>query len=226
MRANDWGSLPPARGRITEVTPSGADPAMDRCKIAAGSSVRRRYETTCCFPSAGRFECCVLDAGSSSEHHYRRKHAPGPAGGQAPAKSVEEVSQETTESHEEIRDSATEADQEVETSHSILIAVSVLPWLQRFARTGTWRGASSACGFPIVSFAGRRNDVAGDLTGPGQRTYPMLRLPRRMRSNDRSHRLAKARHQNCSSGSADCIKHGRASCFEFRNGNSFHALSL
>ena len=130
----DYGQI---RGQITEVTAGVPAQAQLRCKIAAASSVRRRYETTCCFPSAGRFECCVLDAGSSSEHHYRRKHAPGPSGGQAPAKSVEEVGQETTESNEEIRNGATEADQEVETSHSILVAVGVLPRLQRFAKTDT-----------------------------------------------------------------------------------------
>jgi hypothetical protein len=82
---------------------------MARCKIPAGYSLRRRYETNCCFPSAGRFKRCLLDASSSSEHHYRRKHAPGSTIGQEAAKGVKEISQETTESNEEIPESATES---------------------------------------------------------------------------------------------------------------------
>ena len=116
--ANERG-LPSRGGRITEVTSWCANRDMTRCKIAAGSSVRRRYETTCRLPSAGRFECCVRDAGASSEHNYQRKHAPGPAGGQAASKSNEEVVQATAESNEEVRERAAEDEQKVEPSRGI-----------------------------------------------------------------------------------------------------------
>ena len=81
---------------------------------------------------------------------------------------------------------------------------------------------SSAHGLPIVFFAGGRNDVAGDLTGSRQRTYPVLRSPGRMRRNDLSHRLAETRHQNCFPGFADSLEYGQAGRPEFGNGNFFH----
>src|SRR5208337_190472 len=83
----------------------------------------------------------------------------------------------------------------------------------------------SAQGFPIVFFAGRRNDVAGDLAGSRQRAYPALRLPGRLRRDDLSHRLAETRHQNGFPGLADALEDGQASGFEFGNGNFFHVGS-
>src|ERR1019366_5418750 len=105
-------SRAPARGRITEVTPCVPAPAQLRCKIAAGSSVRRRYDkTNCCFHAADRLECCMVNTGSSSTHQCRRKCTPVPVGQDA-AKNVKEGRQETAESNEEIREGATEGGQE------------------------------------------------------------------------------------------------------------------
>src|ERR1700676_1256954 len=81
---------------------------------------------------------------------------------------------------------------------------------------------SSAQGFPILLFAGRRNDVTRNLTGSRQRTYPVLQLPGRMRRNELSHRLAKTRYQNRFPGLADSLEHGEAGGFEFGNRNFFH----
>jgi putative component of membrane protein insertase Oxa1/YidC/SpoIIIJ protein YidD len=110
------GGLPTRQRQDYRSNTGYASPAQLRCKIAAGSSVRRRYETHCRFYAAGCLDFGGGDTGSSSTHQSSRKCAPVPEGGQEAAKDVEEGKQETAESNEEIREGATEGDQEGEPS--------------------------------------------------------------------------------------------------------------
>jgi hypothetical protein len=100
--------------RITEVMPWCVPPQQERCKIAARQSVRRRYETNCCFSAADGFELCGVDIGPRSTHKSQGKRPPVTQGGPEAAEISQEGIEETGQSSEEIRKATTEGDQEGE----------------------------------------------------------------------------------------------------------------
>src|ERR1039457_979353 len=114
---------PFARRRITEVIPCGSACVRLRGKMSARYSVRRRYETSCCFPAAGGLKPCCRDSGQRPAHQSRGKCSPVPQGDQAASKNAEQGQQETAKGHEESREGTAQANEEGESPPGFSLAV-------------------------------------------------------------------------------------------------------